>query len=294
MHPTKPQVTPEQLFVSQLAAIERAISWVCARRCLRGADAEDFGSVVKSRLIENDYEVLARFEGRSSLKTYLVVVINRMYLDFQVRRFGKWRSSAEARRLGSVALRLECLLYRDGLSFDEACGVLQSDPRVRETRDDLYAVWQRLPERRRRAGEGEGAEQSAGDRTPSGLERAERQALAERTFSVIRRSLARLPGGDRLFLRLHLEQGLTVAEASRCLDADQKALYRRKERILEGLRADLEGEGIGSAEAHELLSELDWDAALAVDEAPLGPLPEYGRPGPSLPVRSAVPPESGR
>jgi RNA polymerase sigma factor (sigma-70 family) len=292
MLPATP-VTPEQLFVSQLAVIERAISWVCARRGLRGADAEDFGSTVKSRLIENDYEVLARFEGRSSLKTYLVAVINRMYLDFQVQRFGKWRSSAEARRLGGVARRLECLLYRDGLSFDEACGVLQSDPRVGETRDDLYAVWQRLPERRR-GGKGEEAEPAARDGAPSGLERTERQSLAERTFSVIRRSLARLPVDDRLFLRLHLEEGLTVAEASRCLDREQKALYRRKEQILKDLRTDLEGEGIGCREARELLSDMDWEAVLTLEEPSLGTLPENARPRPSLPVGDATPPGGDR
>jgi RNA polymerase sigma factor (sigma-70 family) len=284
----------EQLFVSQLGVIERAISWVCARRCLRGADAEDVGSTVKSRLIENDYEVLARFEGRSSLKTYLVAVINRMYLDFQVQRFGKWRSSAEARRLGTVAVRLECLIYRDGLSFEEVCGVLQGDPRVGETRDDLYAVWQRLPVRRSRRGVAAAVEPAAPDDAPSSVERAERQALAERTFSVIRRSLTRLSVGDRLFLRLHLDQGLTVAEASRCLDQEQKALYRRKERILKGLRAELERQGIGSRDAHELLSDLDWDVALSVNEPIPGSVPEAASPRPSLPVRDEVPPEAGQ
>jgi len=82
-------MTREQLFLSQLPVIERVIGWVCARRCLRGADAEDFASTVKCRLIEDDYEILGKFGGRSSLKTYLTVVINRLYLDFQVQRFGK-------------------------------------------------------------------------------------------------------------------------------------------------------------------------------------------------------------
>jgi hypothetical protein len=81
-----PARTREHLFLSQLPDIERIIGWVCAQRGLRGADAEDFGSVVKCRLIESDYEVLTKFEGRSSLRTYLTVVINRFYLDFQVQR----------------------------------------------------------------------------------------------------------------------------------------------------------------------------------------------------------------
>jgi RNA polymerase sigma factor for flagellar operon FliA len=259
-------MTSEQLFLSELAVIERVIAWVCARRCLRGADAEDFASVVKSRLIENDYEVLAKFQGRSSLKTYLTSVINRHYLDFQVQRFGKWRPSAEARRLGPVAVRLECLMFRDGLTFDEASGVLQSDPRVTETRDALHAMSQRLPNRPSRNLSGNGPEPSRLESAASTVERAERQALAERTFDVIRRSLSQLPARDRVFLRLHLESGLTVADVARSLGLDQKALYRKKEDVLKRLRAALEAEGIGSEAARELLSTLDWDAAFSVPE----------------------------
>ena len=264
------RMTREQQFLSELAVIERVIGWVCARRGLRGADADDFASVVKTRLVENDYEILAKFQGRSSLKTYLTAVINRLYLDFQVQRFGKWRSSAEARRLGTVALRLECLLSRDGLSFDEACGVLQSDPRVHETREALDALRQRLPSRPGRVPIGEGHEPVRLDTGASTIERAERQALAERTFAVIRQALARLPGPDRLFMRLHLESGLTVAEASRSLGLDQKSLYRKKEDILKGLRVALEAEGIGPESARELLSNLDWDAAFNLQDAVQG------------------------
>ncbi len=275
------RMTREQQFLSELTLIERVIGWVCARRGLRGADADDFASVVKTRLVENDYEILGKFQGRSSLKTYLTAVINRLYLDFQVQRFGKWRSSAEAKRLGTTALRLECLMFRDGLSFDEACGVLKSDPRVAETRDALDAIRQRLPNRPGRVPKGDGSEPVRLDSGASAVERAERQALAERTFAVIRRSLSQLPAPDRLFMRLHLESGLTVAEASRSLGLDQKALYRRKEDILKRLRSALEAAGIGPDSARELLSTLDWDAAFAVDvvqasEQP-GSRPSQGR-----------------
>src|SRR2546426_3629620 len=141
------RMTREQLFLSELALIERVIAWVCARRCLRGAEAEDFWSTVKLRLIENDYEILGRFEGRSSLKTYMTVVVHRLYLDYQTQRFGKWRPSAEARRLGPVALRLELLLYRDGLTFEEARGVLPTDFQVAESRVALHELSLKLHRR---------------------------------------------------------------------------------------------------------------------------------------------------
>jgi RNA polymerase sigma factor (sigma-70 family) len=271
----------EELFLSQLPVIERVIAWVAARRGLRGGDAEDFGSTVKTRFIENGYEILARFEGRSSLKTYLTVVVNRIYLDLQVQRFGKWRPSAEARRLGPVAERLECLLFRDGLTFEEACGVLLGDTRLGTTRDALEAVRLRLPSRTGRGPAREGSEPVSREGGGAALERAERQALAERTFSAIRRSLGLLPPRDRLFMRLHVESGLTVAEAARALGLEQKALYRKKEDILKGLRKELAAEGVGLPDASDLLSTLDWDAALGPGEPPGGSAAENGPPSPS-------------
>jgi RNA polymerase sigma factor (sigma-70 family) len=274
-------MTREEVFLSQLALIERVSGWVCARRGLRGADADDFRSVVKTRLIENDYEILAKFEGRSSLKTYLAAVINHFYLDFQTERFGKWRPSAEARRLGPVALRMERLMFRDGLSFDEACGVLGNDPGVSETRDALHALRVRLPHRADRGGDpARGADAEDGI---AAAERAERQALAERTFAAIGRSLALLPARDRIFLRLHFETGFTVADAARSLGLEQKMLYRRKEQVLGRLRSDLEAAGIGSEAARELLSRLDWSVALNTEEPNSVPFTESDGPRPSQP-----------
>lgn len=258
-------MTREQAFLAQLPVIDRVIAWVCARRCLRGADAEDFASIVKTRLIENDYDILAKFEGRSSLKTYLAVVVNHLYLDYQVQRFGKWRPSAEARRLGPVAQRLETLLYRDGLTFDEACGVLESDPRVSEARDTLHDLSLRLPRREPR-GRAVGGPEPAEHGVPA-VERAERQALADRTFAAIRQTIAGLPARDRLFLRLHVESGLTVAQAARSLGVEQKSLYRKKEELLKRLREGLEAASIGSQDVQELLGSLDWEAALGGEPA---------------------------
>ena len=275
-------MTREQLFLSQRALIERVIGWVCAKHGLRGADAEDFRSTVMVRLIEKDYEVVRKFQGLSSFKTYLSAVINRMYLDYQVQRFGKWRPSAEARRLGPVAMRLERLLSRDGLTFDEACGVLLTDPMVKESRDELYAQSLKLPRRvdRRPVKDGvDGPPQPSSE--SSAVERAERQILADRAFLCIRRSLQRMPPRDRILLRLHFEEGMTVAQIAKLRAEEQKLLYRRKDAILAQLRADLTADGLTREEILELLSTLDWDAALTVDDAESVPSDDAGWPPPS-------------
>jgi RNA polymerase sigma factor (sigma-70 family) len=256
-------VSREQLFVTELALIERVIAWVCARRCLRGADAEDFASTVKLRLIENDYEILSRFEGRSSLKTYVTAVVHRLYIDYQTQRFGKWRPSAEARRLGTVALRLESLLYRDGLSFDEASSVLRSDLETAESREALYALSLKLPHRSRHRPE-PSEQQEPADMT-DGLyvvEQNERRALAAKTFVALRRALRGLAPRDRIVLRMHVEDGFSMADVSRSLGEDQKALYRRRDALFKQLRLDLQAQGIHCGDARELLATLDWESAL--------------------------------
>lgn len=259
----------EQLFLSQLPLIERIVAWVCARRGLRGADAEDFASTVKLHFIENGYEVLGRFEGRSSLPTYVTAVVHRLYLDFQTARFGKWRPSAEARRLGPVAMRLESLLYRDGLTFEEAHGVLKSDHGVAESREALYDVSLKLPRRISRK-HASTADRDIPERgaAPSAAEQAERQTVAEKTFAALRKALARLAARDRIVLRLHVEGGLSVAEVARALGEDQKALYRKRDALFKCLRVEMEAEGVESGDVQALLATLDWESALTDGAGP--------------------------
>src|SRR4030088_1334139 len=68
----------ETLFVSQLPVIEAVIAHVSRRHRLAATEAQEFGSEVALRLMQNDHEVLRRFQGRSSLRTYLTVVVNRL------------------------------------------------------------------------------------------------------------------------------------------------------------------------------------------------------------------------
>src|ERR1044071_2387248 len=119
-------VTAKQGFLASLATIASLIQIVARRHRLSAADAEEFASTVHLRLIEHDYAVIRKFRGGSSLRTYLTVVIARLCLDFRASSWGRWRPSQGARRLGPVAVALERLMVRDGLTFDEACTSLST------------------------------------------------------------------------------------------------------------------------------------------------------------------------
>ena len=54
---------------------------VARRHRLPDHEADDLRSAVHLKFIENDYEVLRRFEGRSTLATYLTSIVTRQLLD---------------------------------------------------------------------------------------------------------------------------------------------------------------------------------------------------------------------
>ena len=80
---------------------------------------------MRLRFIENDYAAIRKFRGESSLGTYLTVVVAMLVRDYRVQRWGRWRPSAAARRLGDVAVRLETLVRRNGQAVHEAAETLR-------------------------------------------------------------------------------------------------------------------------------------------------------------------------
>ena len=263
--PAPPALTGEALFVSQLDVIERVISFVCSRHHLSSADADDFASHVNLKLIEGDFAVLRKFEGRSSLRTYLTIVIQRLFLDYRISAWGKWRPSAEAKRGGAVAVLLEQLMARDGYAFEEACELLKSKHQVLAGPAELDLVASKLPARMRRHFEPEEAladVPSPGLGADDAVIEQERQSAADRVSDVLKRLMARSDTQDRLILTMRFDDGRTVAEIALTLGLDARALYRRVERLLRDLRKGLEAEGIDARSVLEMLESpavtIEW------------------------------------
>ncbi|HET8797501.1 MAG TPA: hypothetical protein VFO89_07435, partial [Thermoanaerobaculia bacterium] len=115
-------------------------------------DVDDFVSEVRLHLIDNDYGVLRRFEGRCSLPTFLAMTIQHLLFDRRARLWGRFRASQAARRLGAMGVRLETLLLRDGKSPSEAAIALTAEGYA-VTAADVERLAAQFPKRRPHARE---------------------------------------------------------------------------------------------------------------------------------------------
>jgi len=257
-------MNPEKLFLEHLPLIERIATHACQRCRWSREDTEDFVSEVKIKLVDDDYGVIRKFEGKSgaSLPTYLNIVIRRHFQDYRNHLWGKWRPAEEAKRSGKDAILLDQLLNRDGHSFDEACEILRTNFGVEQSWQELADLAARLPERSRRRMEGAeplvqlpDPEQRTDERVVN-RERAEQRARVWRALEDARRALG---AEDQVLLRLYQEHK-TVTGISRTLGRPARRLYRHLERIWKSLRRRLEKQGIRAEDVRDILGSGPWDA----------------------------------
>ena len=248
----------QQLFESQLDTIERVVAYTRTRHHLPKSEADDFASYVKLRLIEGDYAILRQFSGRSSLHTYLTIVVQRMLVDYQIGIWGKWRPSAEARRAGPVAILLERLLSRDGHSLGEACEILLTNHKVEASRAELTRLAERLPVRVRRHFETD----DELDQLPGQLPSAEHQAMADESEQLValvsrllREALDGLADRDRLILKLRFQDGCKAAEIAALIGTSERSIYKRVNGLLKSLRTRMEAHGVDKEQLSRFLND---------------------------------------
>jgi RNA polymerase sigma factor for flagellar operon FliA len=253
-----------ELYRAHREILDAAIASTCRRFRLPAADAEDFAADFRLRLVREDYAILKQFQGRSSLRTYLLVVVARAFQDWRNARWGKWRPSAEAKRLGPLAERLETLVVRDRYTLEEAAEILRTNMGIAVTLAQLEGMLGRFPSRQGRTFVPSDAleERASADPPPdSAFERREAAVAAERAARSLAGALTQLPAEDRLILRIRVEDCLSVADIARALHVEQKPLYRRIERLLADLRRRLEQDGLTGPLAAAAIAQGGFDVA---------------------------------
>jgi RNA polymerase sigma factor for flagellar operon FliA len=251
---------PEQLFLANLPVIEAIIAQLARRYRLSREEKDDFTSVAHLKLIDSDYRLLRMYLKKSSISTYLTVVIRRIFQDYQVRLWGKWRPSVEAKQLGQVAVELERLITLDGLSENEAIALISvKQSRATDRLDEikLREIVAKLPRRQRRRIVGEDVllNMPADDRTDASVERADAAERSWRISVALEDLLSTLSAEDRLLLSMRFTDNMSLSHIARTLNLDQKPLYRRIDRIGRHLRRELEERGFSPSDAATLLVE---------------------------------------
>lgn len=250
-------MNPEEKYLQNLRTIERIAAFVARRHHLESSEAEEFVQEVRVRLLDDDYAIIRKFEGRSTLSTYLTTVIGRLFTQWRVEQWGKWRPSAEAKRLGDKAVTLERLLSRDGFTLSEAVGVLTTGSSP-YTITELKALYLRLPPRNPRP------IVVAEDKIPDvvtveadayeRIEAVDRGRTLREAVHKMDDFIQKMDPEDRLILQMRFWEGRRVPDIARILHLDQKKLYKRLERLFLLIRRELESAGLSQSDIAGLLS----------------------------------------
>jgi RNA polymerase sigma factor (sigma-70 family) len=248
----------QRLFLAEQKTIRAAVAQIGRRHRLSRHELEELASDAALKLIENDYLVLRKFQGRSSLQTYLTVVVHRVFLDRRIAEWGKWRPSALARREGPSAVLLEQLMVKQGLPFDEACGVIKTVPGVTFNHSALERLAARLPVRRksRSVPLDEVGDIAASVDASSFLYGDAQASAADQVSAALTKELAALSAEDRRLIRGRFFGGPSVMSVARMTSQEPKAVYRHLARLLKRLRSRLEERGISSAAVRESFQDL--------------------------------------
>jgi len=252
------ELGPRELLLANLGLVREQVGLLAKRHRLAADQQEELESYVRLRLLENDFAILRKFEHRCSLRTYLAVVVPRLFRDHCNHEWGKWRASAQARRLGPQAQALEELLHRDGLSLEEAQRVLAQRGTTLQV-EQLEELAQALPPRVQTRP----AVVSQGEMVPDREDphpSAESSLLLRHAQVSIVRALAtafrRLQPRERLLLRLHFVDRLSVLAIARVIGGPPRTLNRRLRDLLLLLRRELQRAGVEPGDVGSLLAHV--------------------------------------
>ena len=231
----RPTLSPEEFTV-----LVQVIRDVARYGRLSADDAQDLAQTVHLKMLERSYSAFRQFSGRSSLRTFLTVIVQRMLLDWRRARSGKWRVSAAARRLGSVASALDTMLFRDGHSLDTAVAMLQSRPDAPES-SEIRRLADQLPVRyRRQMVDVQTLDSVANVHFDDPVERSERERASRGKRRRLADAIKHLAPEDRRLLNMRYRQGRRVPVIARELCMDPKVVYRSCDKVLRSLRHSME------------------------------------------------------
>ena len=90
--------TGRQLFWGELGLIQGLVDDIASSAGLSQSESDYFASFAMSHLIAEDYAMLDAYRGRSTVRTYLTVVLFRLLREYQSRTPGRDTPKAPVKR----------------------------------------------------------------------------------------------------------------------------------------------------------------------------------------------------
>jgi RNA polymerase sigma factor (sigma-70 family) len=233
--PAYPHREPFEPEPDQIALISQVSAAVARRGRLSPDDTLDFCQHVHVKFVETRYDALRRFDGRSTLRTYLAVVIGRLLLDWRRHESGRWRASAVAQRRGPHAVALERLIARDGYSSGEAVELVSAGAGA-PPQSELWRMVAVLPRRPSRRRVEAAPEDAAAVPFADAVAALEDEEARKRVWRAVLAAIRQLPAADRRLLDLRFRKGHRMPVVAEMLGEQPKRLYDRCSRLLRTLR----------------------------------------------------------
>jgi RNA polymerase sigma factor (sigma-70 family) len=245
----------QRLLLDHLDLIDQIVRTTGRRRHLSTTEREDFASFVRLRLVDDNYAILRKFQNRSTLWTYLAAVIERLSLDFCAEKWGRWRPSAMAERLGPIAVTLERLVTRDSHTIEEAVEIVRTHHDPTRTHAELRRIWEQLPVRVRttEVGEEAAAGVSSTEDSEANVADAARLESLERLQRALKAAFEQIAAQDRVVIALRFDQDMSMVEIARLTGISVPTLHRRLDKSVKQLRLALTDGGFDPREVAGLI-----------------------------------------
>lgn len=255
------------LLEDHLDLIRRKLRSISRHSGLPALEAEEFASWALVKLMDDDCRILGKWEGRSSFPAFLSVVLRNLLRDYRSHLWGRWRPCVASSQRGQEFVLLERLLVRDRLSLEEALERLRTEHGISLPPEDaarIAASFRRRPDRRT-VSDLELLEVPVDGQVESRVEEEERARIAKRLRDLLVPLLQFLPAEDRLILKLHFFDGLSMAKIAPILGRPQRELYVVQNRCLRKLRRSLHEGGLGLKQVREIFRHISFDLRLLLE-----------------------------
>lgn len=260
---------PPDLLSEALEILEDLLARLARKKRLDPDEADDVSSEIRLKFVENDYAVLRSLKEPRALRSVLALFVMSRWRDHVVAELGRWRPSAAAERSGELAVELERLIHREGLSPHEAFEQVRTRGLTDASDLDLARLMAELPDRAPMRPEQvplDAVAEIPGSATPEDLLEAKEVHLEwEEVRTMLRNAQHALSAEEQVVIRMLFWDKMTIADVARALGLDQKPLYRQRDGLKARIERTLVDGGLSAEVVHRLVGNLPPDPGSSSD-----------------------------